>query len=190
MTSTAIEPIELDTKSTPEESIAQSLLPYNLDDDRARYLGLRSSGFTIREALKLVGKAHSTLSYWRQDSEFVSLETRLPELRQQLSLEYANIEFLRNYRLVLEKDYRVVKKSLTDEDLTRQEHDYLLKMRTHYTPQQLSIIEALIGATDQEQGFDFTRAVLEVSRTETVKVTSRNRSGTAELSKIGDNNGA
>jgi hypothetical protein len=187
--------LETTTKATPEESIAQSLIPYNLDDDRARYLGLRSSGFTIREALKLIGKAHSTLSYWRLDAEFVSIEARLPELRKQLSLEYANLEFLRNYRLVLEKDYRILKLSLEPEyaeidgkkvqlPLSRQEHEYLLKMRSHYTPQQLQIIEALLGIGKATDGFDFTRMILEISRTDTIKVQSRDRSRTSELHKL------
>ena len=177
--------LEKTTKSTPEESIAQSLVPYNLDDDRARYLGLRSSGFTIREALKLIGKAHSTLSYWRLDAEFVALEARLPELRKQLSLEYANLEFLRNYRLILEKDYRVLKASLdSGTDLTKQEHEYLLKMRSHYTPQQLQVIEALLGIGKATDGFDFTRMILEISRTDTIKVETRNRSGKSELSPL------
>jgi|Deesub1362A_J573_1020465.scaffolds.fasta_scaffold06452_8 hypothetical protein len=184
------EVLELDigTKSTPEESIAQSIIPYNRDDDRARYLGLRASGFTIREALRLIGKAHSTLSFWRQDPEFKELEERLPEFKKELALEYANLEFLRNYRLILEKDFRVIKKSLDNEaELTPQEHSYLLKLRSHYTPQQLQIIESLLGSESQSDGFDFTEKVLELSRTvERVRVETRNRSGAAQLGKISD----
>jgi len=172
------------TKS-PEEKIAQSLVPYNRDDARARYLGLRSSGFGIREALRLIGKAQSTLSAWRHDEEFASLENRLPEFRKELALEYANLEFLRNYRLILEKDYRVIKASLEkDVVLKTQDHQYLLKLRTHYTPQQLQIIEALIIGDGTGRGFDFTDFVLEASRTqERVRIESRKRSP-AELSTI------
>ncbi|KKL93083.1 hypothetical protein LCGC14_1878290, partial [marine sediment metagenome] len=103
---------ELDIEPEAPETIAQSIIPYNRDDDRARYLGLRSSGFSIREAMRWLGKAHSTLSYWRESEEFVSLEKRLPEFRKTLSLEYVGLEFLRNYRLVLEKDVRVIRHSL------------------------------------------------------------------------------
>lgn len=160
--------------TTPEEHIAQSILPYNRDDARARYLGLRASGFTIREALRLIGKAHSTLSFWRQDAEFVQLEVRLPEFKKELALEYANLEFLRNYRLVLEKDYRILKTSLNpDKDtegkpvpMSTQDQAYLLKMRTHYTPQQLQIIETLIRAETGDTGFDFTQFVLTASKIE------------------------
>lgn len=168
-----------------EESIAQSIVPYNRDDSRARYLGLRASGFTIREALRLIGKAQSTLSAWRHDSVFSDLETRLPELRRELALEYANLEFLRNYRLILEKDYRVIKESLDKKViLSPQDHQYLLKLRSHYTPQQLQIMEMLFIADKSGQGFDFTNFIMTASRTqEKVTIETRNRSP-SELSPI------
>lgn len=176
------------TEVTPEEQIAKSIVPYNRDDARARYLGLRSSGFGIREALKLIGKAQSTLSAWRHDEEFANLENRIPEFRRELSLEYANLEFLRNYRLILEKDYRVIKASLEkDTILPIQDHQYLLKLRSHYTPQQLQVIEALVGMEGASGGeFDFTSAVIELSRThERVRIETRKRSE-SELSPIGE----
>jgi len=163
-----------------EEKIAQSIVPYNRDDDRARYLGLRSSGFTINEALKLIGRAKSTLSLWRHDEEFSNLEKRIPEFRRHLSLEYANLEFLRNYRLILEKDCRVIKASLyPDKDasgnaipMPSADIAYLLKMRSNYTPQQLQIIEALIRAEGEGKGgFDFTNLIVTLFRkTEGVRI--------------------
>ena len=170
---------------TAEEQIAKSIVPYNRDDARARYLGLRASGFGIREALKLIGKAQSTLSAWRHDSEFVDLENRIPELRKTLALEYANLEFLRNYRLILEKDYRVIKASLVkDSILPTQDHQYLLKMRSHYTPQQLQIIEVLISGSAPGQEFNFTDFIIEASRTqERVRIETRKRSD-SELAPI------
>jgi len=184
---------------SPEESIPRALVPWNKDDDRSRYLGLRSSGFTIREALGLIGKAKSTLSHWRHDSKFLELEDRLPELRRELGLEYAALEFLRNYRLVLEKDYRVVKDSLvkrtsTDRDgnkiilpMDSQDFKYLLQMRSHYTPQQLQAIEQLFGGGDgRGAAVNFTDFVLTLSRktqTEEVKIESRQRQE-PELARI------
>lgn len=183
----------LEVRADQPENIAKSIVPWNRDDARARYLGLRSSGFAIREALRLIGKAGSTLSAWRKDEVFADLENRLPEFRKELALEYANLEFLRNYRLVLEKDYRVLKKSLDkdQEVLSMQDHQYLVKMRSHYTPQQLQIIEALISAEGAgEAGFDFTRAVIELSRTqEKIRIETRNRSESQLAPVVGDDNG-
>ena len=175
---------------SPEESIPRAVVPWNRDDDRSRYLGLRASGFTIREALGLIGKAKSTLSHWRSDSEFAALEERLPELRKDLAMEYASLEFLRNYRLVLEKDYRVLKASLerrtrTDNNgikhpipMDSQDFQYLTKMRAHYTPQQLQAIEALFGRTGEGgETNSWTDFVLSLSRTTTNKdeITIRTR---------------
>jgi len=181
---------DLEVLPNQPEQIAKSILPYNSDDARARYLGLRSSGFAIREALRLIGKAQSTLSFWRKDPEFVSLEDRIPEFRHALAMEYANLEFLRNYRLILEKDYRVIKRSLDKgEQLTDQEQSYLLKLRSHYTPQQLQIIEALVtgeATLPGEKEFNFTDLVIRASRVrEDVEITTRDR-GKPELATIGD----
>jgi hypothetical protein len=160
---------------TEAEKIAQSIVPYPRDDARAKYLGLRCSGFTVREALRLIGFSHSALSKWRKDTEFESLERRTSEFRKELSQEYAKIEFMRNYRLVLEKDYRVLQKSLEvgkdgeSVPLSEDNMEYLKKLRTHYTPQQLQIMETLVSAGDVGS-FDFTELALSLSRT-TDKVT-------------------
>ena len=177
MESTTLPPVE-----SPEESIPRSFVGYNRDDDRSRYLGLRASGFTIREALGLVGKAKSTLSLWRHEQTFLDYENNIPELRKTLALEYAGLEFLRNYRLILEKDFRVLKGSLTRKvtlgddgkssvaQQDSQDFQYLLKLRAHYTPQQLQSIEQMFGKGDNKEDFNWMEHVMEYSRTETVKV--------------------
>lgn len=183
---------------TAEVSVPRSVIPWHRDDDRSRYLGLRSSGFTIREALGLIGKAKSTLSAWRHDPVFVDLEEKLPELRRELALEYASLEFLRNYRLILEKDYRVIKESLTKRTvyddkgrphaapMNSQDFQYLLKLRSHYTPQQLQVIEALFGPNGDGKAGNWTDLVLTMSRTtEELKVETRRRQE-AELAPLID----
>ena len=181
--------------ATDEEKIAAAIVPYNRDDDRARYLGLRSSGFKIREALQLLGKAKSTLSHWRLDPDFVQLENRLPEFRKALALEYTGLEFIRNFRLILEKDLRVIQRSLQKDTegnsvlLSDQEQQYLVKMRNQYTPQQLQVIEALITESGVGEGFDFTGKVLELTRTQTetktLRVATRERNEPS-LGKLND----
>ena len=188
--------------NSPEESIPRSIVPYSRDDDRSRYLGLRASGFTIREALGLIGKAKSTLSMWRHDPAFVKLEDDTPNMRRTLAMEYAGLEFLRNYRLVLEKDFRVIKGSLNrvqDHDPNgkpytvsqdSQDFQYLLKMRAHYTPQQLQAIEQLFGRKDGEKELNWTDFVLTLSRTkEEIKVETRHRQP-AELATLEEDSNA
>ncbi len=158
---------------TETEKIAQSIIPYSRDDARARYLGLRSSGLSVREALRLMHYAHSTLSLWRKDSAFVVLEEDIPKYRKQLSTEYVGIEFVRNMRLILEKDYRVLQASLNpkkDNDgdelpMDEQDFAYLQKMRSHYSPQQLQIMETILGA-EAGGGFDMTEFAIQLSKTQ------------------------
>jgi len=191
VTQPAMESTTLPAMDSPEESIPRSFVPYNRDDDRSRYLGLRASGFTIREALGLIGKAKSTLSLWRHDQTFLQLEDSIPELRKTLAMEYMGLESLRNYRLVMEKDFRVLKGSLTrktvlgDDGRTSvtpqdsQDFQYLLKLRAHYTPQMLQAIEQLFGKeSNGEKEFNWQDMVMKMSRTTTeekIEIGTRHR---------------
>lgn len=161
----------LQTPRSDGELIAQSVIPYNRDDSRARYLGLRACGFAIREALKLVGRAHSSLSMWRTDPVFADLENRIPEFKEELAREYASLDFLRNFRLVMEKDYQVLSKATRKDkdgnaiELSSQEQAYLLKLRSNYTPQQLQVLESLVQAEREGlQAFNFTQFVIEAQK--------------------------
>ncbi len=187
---------------TAEESIPRAFVPWPRDDNRSRYLGLCASGFTVREALNLIGDAKSTLSHWRKDPVFADLEHRVPELRKELALEYASLEFLRNYRLVLEKDFRVLKESLikrtrtieidgkpmtVPEGMSSQDFQYLLRLRAHYTPEQLRNIEQLFGKQGSQNPMsNWTDFFLSISRTkEEVRIGTRQaRSTEPQLSKI------
>lgn len=175
----------------PEVAIALSVVPYPRDDNRARYLGYMSCGFAVREALKMVGLSKSWLSWCRTDTKFAELENRIPEFRKTLAHEYAELEFFRNFRLALEKDYRVLWKSvhpskvealsitgdkiIVDEPLNKQEHEYLLKIRSQYSMEQLHILESIVSGSGGD-GFNFAKWVAEnadvvkMSRTDTVTV--------------------
>lgn len=158
-------PTTLQTQSETAR-IAQSLLPYNYDDNRAKYLSYRASGFTTREALKMAGCAVSTVSMWRRDPKFVELENSLPEISKKLRSEYTSLEFVRNFRMVMEKDYRVLRKALSKETMDKQEMDYLLKLRAFYTPQQLQIIEAVVQGDLNGTSMGWTELVLMARKTE------------------------
>ena len=161
-------------RTTPETSIASSIIPYPRNDDKARYLGYMACGFSVREALRMIKKSKQTLSLWRHDSTFVSLENRIPEFRKELSKEYIEIEFFRNFRLVLEHDYTVLMKAINKETLAKGDLDYLLRLRSQYSPQQLSLLEAVVS--DSGDGFNFSRWVadnpdiIHMSRTDVTMV--------------------
>jgi hypothetical protein len=158
---------------SPEVSIASSIIPWPRDDERALYLGYMASGLSVRESLHMIERSKPWLSAQRHDPKFVELEMKIPEFRDELRKEYIGIEFFRNFRLVLEKDYQVLQKSLKKDDpLTRFEHEYLLKLRTQYSPAQIQILEAVVSGN--QNGFNFATFVAEhpdiiqMSRTDTI----------------------
>ncbi|KKK84285.1 hypothetical protein LCGC14_2784890 [marine sediment metagenome] len=176
-------------KGTPKEvSAAQSLIPYKRNDSRSKYLGYMSCGFSDEEALYVLGLNLYWLELQRKEDIFCELEERVPELRKELSREYLGLDFYRNFRMVLEIDKRVLKKSLgmeqvedpdTGEMVTAElspfEQMYLLKLRGAYTPQQLQLLEAV--ATGNDKGLNFSQwvkdnqdKIVQYSRTDTVTV--------------------
>jgi len=106
------------------------------------------------------------------------LEKRLPEFRKELALEYASLEFYRVFRLITEKDVRVIKKSLeVDKEgnstpMTKEENSYLLKMRSFYTLQQMQVL-AVMATGEASASFDFTELIKKMGREKGLKVTAK-----------------
>jgi len=150
------------------------MLPFARENNKARYIGYRSSGFTVREAVQLTGIHEKTLHRWRDpngeyyDPAFVEAEARLPELRACLGNEYVHLEFLRNYRLILEKDFKIISDSIKrPTDLSQQEHQYLLKARSHYTPEHLQTLQDMLSGEKTGKSFDFTEFIMTMERKDT-----------------------
>ncbi len=155
------------------ESIIRSIFEVDGNSNKSRYLGYRASGFSVRESLRLTGIHEKTLHRWREgDVVFVKQENSLPELRKTLGINFAHLEFLRNYRLILQKDFEIISKSLRKPDIndpssimTKTDTEYLLKLRSQYTPQQLEVMSALIGAASStSQPLDFTKLIMSISQ--------------------------
>jgi hypothetical protein len=160
-----------ETDNPKQVSIATTLIPWRKDDNRARFLGYLACGFSPEESLYMLGLTLDWLAEQRQDKSFSTFELKVPEIRKELSKEYIELDFFRNFRMVLEKDYRVLKNALSDELITSQDHQYLLKLRSAYTPQQLQILEQVMRGVGEE-GFNFAKwvrqnqdKVIELSRT-------------------------
>ena len=182
-------PLQLSSGEPKEVSAAAALVPYRRDDERAKYLGYLCCGFSDEEALYVLGLTRSWLEDARLDEKFTDLEARIPELRKELSREYTEMDFYRNFRMVLEKDHRVLRKSLEMEidpetgmptEMTPYDQQYLLRLRSAYTPQQLQLLEAVVKGSDG--GFNFAdwvsknQEVISVSRTDTISL-ARGKSG-------------
>ncbi len=148
-------------------------------------MGYLACGFNTDEALYMLGKTQEWLEEQRRDDGFNAIELKVPEIRKELSKEYIELDFFRNFRLVLEKDYRVLNKAIRedmDNVLSKHEHEYLLKLRSAYTPQQLQILEQVMKGTGPDN-FNFARwvsdnqdKIREISRT-TDRITFQNGEG-------------
>lgn len=180
-------------RENKETAIASSIIPWPYDDNKSMYLGCRACGFSVREAMRAVGVSKGAVSNWRaEDAEFVRIENNLPEIRKALAKDYIELEFLRNFRMVLEKDRRVLEKALgyiikwneeegknEVQELSREEHDYLLKMRSQYTPESFKALETIVGHsegfnfTDMVSGVDFTQVVGQRTTTITETLAAR-----------------
>lgn len=157
-----------------QQAIAESMLPKDYGDKRSRYLALRACGFKFREACRLTPVHNATVWDWRQLSEFVKMEAdSVNGLRDRLVKEHLTLEFTRNYAMVLMKDYQILDKSLKDTELSKQDHDYLLKARSHYTPQQLQILKELAMLGEKEKDIKWADIILRATRTETLEVSQR-----------------
>lgn len=149
------------------EDIAEAIVPYFPEDGKkSRYLAYRVCGFNTREAMDMADVTQTSVRRWRvADEEFARLDTTgLNELKEQLSAKYLNVEFTRNFHLVLQKDFKVLVKSIkAPETLTTQENQYLLKLRGLYSPQQFVAIQQMVGEATSD-GFDFTKWVFQISK--------------------------
>lgn len=157
------------TDVTTTEGMAQSLVPYYMDGGKkARYLSYLVACFSVMEAVKLAKIHFKSVLRWREsDPKFKELEDKaVGELREQLSNQLIDIEFTRNFRLVLAKDFEILFKDATGTTLTDKEQQYLLVIRKFYTPQQFAMIKQLvIGDGGKGEPFDFTKTVLEIRLT-------------------------
>lgn len=158
-------------------SIANSLVPTFADDGKkAHYLSYRIANFSFRESCELGKVSEKQVRRWRAaDENFNHLDTEgLTELRKQMANEYLDMQFTRNFHLILQKDFRVLYKDATQDvtkvPLTESEDKYLDKIRQHYTPQSLAMVKQLLGGGTVEQPFNFTELSFKIKR-ESLEIT-------------------
>lgn len=138
-------------------------------DAKATYLGYRATGFPIRQACYLTDINQSTLGRWRKDDGvFADFESnRLPELQASVGDDLVRLGFMRNMRLALETDFKVLYKAVRDmQALTDREYSYLKGMRKQYSAQDLMAVNKVM-APEGGGHFDFSEMVLRVTESRT-----------------------
>ena len=152
---------------TTTEGITQAMVPYFTDGTKKGvYLSYIIANFAVMEAIKLSKTSLRSVRRWREDDPtFAAIESQCrTDIRKQLSKEFMDIDFTRNFRLVLQKDFDVLWKDASKQTLTDKEYQYLLLIRKFYTPQHLVVIKQILGEIQADQGFDFTKLTLTIRR--------------------------
>lgn len=147
--------------------IARSILPsFNEEDSKkSEYLGYRLNFFSRQEATELTGIHPKTVTRWREDPQFALIDgDGLTTLRKTLQTEFTDMQFSRNFHMVLKKDFRILYKDACSQPLTEYEQDYLIKIRQHYTPQSLAMVKQLLNGGTVEEPFNFTKLTLTIKR--------------------------
>ena len=165
---------------TETENIAQSFVPTFSDDNKkATYLSYLIANFAHREACKLTPVSEKQVRRWKDaDPNFLHIcGEGLSALRKEFASTFIDMQFTRNFHMVLQKDFRVLYKdgvlgqilaegkTPTDvQKLTDNDVKYLEKIRQHYTPQSLAMVKQLLGGGTVDQPFDFTKLTMEIKR--------------------------
>ena len=140
------------------QRLAMAVLPeFDWDDTKKRtFISYRLTGFNTVESCEYTGIALRTVYRWRKEDALLEhIESNINELRRQFSKEFVQMETMRNLRLVLAKDYEVLRKAAhpkidpatnLPEQLTQEEYKYLLRIRQFYSPQNLQDITGLLNS--------------------------------------------
>ena len=134
---------------TSEETLLLARIPLMAGSDKkALYLSYRATGFGVHEAAELAEVQVTTINKWRKsDPAFKEFETnRLQELQSTVSIDVIRLEFIRNMRMMLKMDFKVINKALFDmTDMSSSEWAYFRDIRKHYTPNDLLAIEKALA---------------------------------------------
>ena len=132
-------------ETTENEKSLLALIPLMAGSNKkALYLSYRATGFPVKQAADLAEIKIGTLQRWRQQDKQFRLweQEKLHELQTGIAREVMRLEFMRNFRMFLKKDSRVIRQSLFDPTgLTDDDKQYLMLIRKHYTPSELLRLE-------------------------------------------------
>lgn len=130
-----------------KQSVEAVLPLYDGNERKSSYLSYRATGFSINESCELADVHEATVKRWRtEDDNFNYYDTvGISELRKELGIKLSANSFTRNFRMVMTKDYEVLYKAIHRPDkLSKDEKDYLLKLRSHYSPENLKVVQQLL----------------------------------------------
>ncbi|KKM05211.1 hypothetical protein LCGC14_1756430 [marine sediment metagenome] len=138
----------LEIDDTGEQALLARIPLQSGSSKKALYLSYRATGFPVRQACALTEIDLPKLHKWRkQDPQFKKFEDeQLDFLQQNVAGDVIRLEFLRNFRMILKKDMRVIRKALFEPDeLSDHEEKYFFLIRKHYTANDLLSLEKAVA---------------------------------------------
>ena len=146
------------------EEMLKARIPLGNNPRKASYLSYRACGFSVRESCALVPVHFGTVKVWRRDDEeFRQWESgeKLAWLQSNVAHDLQQMEFMRNFRLCLKMDKKVLyKAALSLSLLSEREMEILKVIRKHYTPQDIIAVQkALVPEPDHLPPGAFRKSV-------------------------------
>jgi hypothetical protein len=127
---------------------ADSLLPVfdTQNPKKRKYLSYRLCGFSRTEAQRLCKIPHPTVTSWMAlDARFSEIEHMgIMNLSKEFRKEVISMEFTRTMRLMMQHDADLIEKQLVSGYLTKDEKEYLVKIRPLYSPASLKVLEDML----------------------------------------------
>lgn len=127
------------------EEMLKARIPLSKNPRKADYLSNRACGFSVRESCMLASVKFGTVKKWRrEDEEFRRWESGdgLAWLQSNVSHDLMQMEFMRNFRLALRLDKKILYKANYNlAGMTDREHEVLKVIRKHYTPQDIIAVQ-------------------------------------------------
>ena len=122
---------------------------------KVAYLAYRSCGFTITQSCDLADIHISTVHKWRKiDATFKRFEEEeLRTLQESVGNDVIKFEFLRNMRLLLKSDMKIIAQGVNSvETLTEREFELFKNLRKFYTPHDLLALEKVLHPEKHNTG--------------------------------------
>ena len=140
-----IESGKSDIEPDDHEEMLKARIPLGNNPRKASYLSYRAAGFSVRESCALVPVTFGTVKAWRRDDEeFRGWESgeKLAWLQSNVAHDLTQMEFMRNFRLCLRLDKKVLYRAALSLDLlTDREMEILKVIRKHYTPSDIMAVQ-------------------------------------------------
>ncbi len=134
-----------DIEADDYDEMLKARIPLSNNPRKASYLSYRAAGFSVRESCALVPVTFGTVKAWRRDDEeFRDWESgeKLAWLQSNVAHDLTQMEFMRNFRLCLRLDKKVLFRAALSLDLlTDREMEVLKIIRKHYTPQDIMAVQ-------------------------------------------------